>query len=186
MRQAQLARLLALSSLLGERADLLVIGSQAILGTVPESKLPPEAVLSVEADITFLDGDEEKADRVDVMLGEDSKFHRDFGYYAQGVGVTTASLPKGWRQRLVRFPVDLPEGAVAYCPDLHDLLAAKLVPMREKDLVYATALVRAGLIDLGLLEDRIGDLPQTVHPEVITRIRDLISDWKQDPRRRQS
>jgi hypothetical protein len=39
---------------------VLVIGSQAILGTIPETELPREAVLSVEADITFLDGDEEK------------------------------------------------------------------------------------------------------------------------------
>lgn len=79
MKRAQLAHLLALSSLLGEKADVLVVGSQAILGTAPESELPAEAVLSVEADITFLDGDEDKADRVDVMLGEDSKFHRTSG-----------------------------------------------------------------------------------------------------------
>jgi hypothetical protein len=101
VNREQLARLLALSSLLGEKADVLVIGSQAILGIIPETELPRETVLSVEADITFLDGDEEKADRVDVILGEDSKFHHDFGFYAQGVGVTTASLPVGWRERML-------------------------------------------------------------------------------------
>jgi hypothetical protein len=178
MKREQLAYLLALSSLLGEKADILVVGSQAILGVIPEGKLPPEAVLSVEADITFLDADEEKADRVDVMLGEDSKFHHDFGFYAQGVGVTTASLPKGWRERLVRFPADLPGGAAAYCPDLYDLLAAKLAALREKDIVYATALVNAGLINLDLLEERVGMLPSNVHQDVIARIRDLIDGWR--------
>lgn len=40
MKREQLARLLALSSLLGEKADVLVVGSQAILGTMPETELP--------------------------------------------------------------------------------------------------------------------------------------------------
>jgi hypothetical protein len=181
MKRKQLAQLLALSSLLGERADMLVIGSQAILGIVPETDLPSEAVLSVEADITFLDGDEEKADRVDVLLGEDSKFHHDFGFYAQGVGVTTASLPAGWQERLIRFPVDLPEGAVAYCPDLHDLLAAKLAAFRQKDVVYAGALVKAGLVDLDVLDERVRMLPSRVPPEVVSAIHDLINGWRTSP-----
>jgi hypothetical protein len=29
--------------------------------------------------------------------------HETFGYYAQGVSVTTAVLPAGWRERLVMF-----------------------------------------------------------------------------------
>jgi hypothetical protein len=178
VKREQLARLLALSSLLGEKADVLVVGSQAILGTMPETELPREAVLSVEADITFLDGDEEKADRVDVMLGEDSKFHHDFGFYAQGVGVTTASLPDGWRERLVRFPANLPYGAAAYCPDLHDLPAAKLAALREKDIIYATALVNAGLVDLDTLEERVDMLPARVHQDVVAVIRDLIKTWR--------
>ncbi len=182
MKREQLAYLLALSSLLGEKADVLVVGSQAILGVVPENKLPSEAVLSVEADITFLDADEEKADRVDVMLGEDSKFHHDFGFYAQGVDVTTASLPEGWRERLVRFPVNLPGDAAAYCPDLHDLLAAKLAALREKDIIYATALVNAGLVDLDVLDERVGMLPPNVHRDVIARIRDLIDTWRTSAR----
>jgi hypothetical protein len=94
----QLVQLLKLSSLLGEKADILVVGSQAILGAIPENRLPAEAMRSIEADITFLDGDEDKSDRVDAMLGEDSKFHRDFGYYAQGVG---------WRRQASRRAGDL-------------------------------------------------------------------------------
>lgn len=178
MKRSDLARLLALSSLLGENADVLVVGSQAILGSISETELPAEAVLSVEADVTFLDGDEEKADRVDVILGEDSKFHHDFGYYAQGVAVTTASLPSGWRERLVRFPADLPTNATAYCLELHDLLAAKLVAFREKDFTYATVLVNAGLVDLDVLEQRVGMLPPSVDQRVIAQIRTLINSWR--------
>lgn len=92
--------------------------------------------------------------------------------------MTTASLPKGWRERLVRFPANLPDDTAAYCPDLHDLLAAKLVAFREKDLLYATALVKAGLIDLDVLEERVGMLPPSVHPDVTARICDLIDGWR--------
>jgi hypothetical protein len=85
-----------ISGALGRGADILVVGSQAILGTVAEAELPSEATTSIEADITFLDGDEQKSDLVDAMLGEDSEFHLAYGLYAQGVGVTTATLPGGW------------------------------------------------------------------------------------------
>ena len=177
MKQEHLTHLLKLSSLLGEGADVLVIGSQAILAVAKETELPAVTVTSTEADIAFLDGDEDKADRVDVMLGEDSKFHRDFGYYAQGVGVTTATMPDGWRDRLIRFPVDLPEGQ-AWCPDPHDLVAAKLVALREKDIAYTAALVQAGLVDLNLLTDRLQALPATVHPDVVKTALGLVDGWR--------
>jgi len=45
-----------LSAVLAPGSDILVVGSQAILGVVPENKLPAETVVSVEADLTFLDG----------------------------------------------------------------------------------------------------------------------------------
>lgn len=179
MRRRDLTRLLALSSLLAEGSDLLVVGSQAILGSRTEDDLPPVAVASVEADLTLLDGDEEKADLIDAMLGEDSAFHRDSGYYAQGVGVTTAILPDGWRYRLVAFPADLPGGSKAWCLEVHDLTAAKLVAMREKDLVYVSALANAGQIDLDVLEDRVDALPaDRVSPEVRSAVLNQIKHMR--------
>lgn len=60
-----------------------MIGSQAILAAYSETELPPEATVSIEADIAFLDdSDDEKADRVDGAIGEASMFHSQFGYYA--------------------------------------------------------------------------------------------------------
>ncbi len=79
-----------------------VIGSQSILGAIPEDKLPLAATASIEVDIAFLDDpDERKADQVDGAIGELSPFHETFGYYAQGVSVSTAVLPDGWRDRLI-------------------------------------------------------------------------------------
>jgi hypothetical protein len=49
----------------------------------------------------FDDPDDRKADQVDGAIGGLSSFHETFGYYAQGVSVSTAVLPEGWRDRLV-------------------------------------------------------------------------------------
>jgi len=38
-----------------------------------------------------------KAQHADILV-----FHQTHGYYAQGVGPETATLPTGWRRRLVR------------------------------------------------------------------------------------
>ena len=69
--------------------DVLVIGSQSVLGAIPEDRLPLAASASIEVDVTFLDdSDDRKADQVDGAVGELSPFHETFGYYAQGVSVS--------------------------------------------------------------------------------------------------
>ena len=59
MKREHLDHLLrAASQIIGER-DLLVIGSQSVLGTWDEDELPPEVVLSIEADLAPLDDPDE-------------------------------------------------------------------------------------------------------------------------------
>ncbi len=104
MKREDLAHILRAASQIADEHDVLVVGSQSILGTYSEGQLPDAAVASVEADVTFFsDPDDKKSDMVDGALGEDSLFHSTFGYYAQGVSVTTAVLPTGWRDRLIVF-----------------------------------------------------------------------------------
>ncbi len=138
-------------------ADLLVIGSQAILGTYPDWQLPPAAVVSVEADIAVdhelagaeLAVDETAlADAIDGALGEGSQFHRTFGYYAQGVEVLTATLTTGWRDRLVALPCDAPHcPVVGWCLAVADLWVAKAAAGRAKDFEFCATIARAGLVD---------------------------------------
>ncbi len=79
---------------------ILVIGSQSILGSYDEGDLPPEVTVSNEADIAFFDDPNgDQATLLDGSIGEASPFEHTFGYYAQGVSVTTAVLPAGWRDR---------------------------------------------------------------------------------------
>lgn len=61
------------------------MGSQAILGTYDDDRLPDEATRSIEADVAFWhDPDEGKADEVDGSIGEYSPFHEQFGYLRPG------------------------------------------------------------------------------------------------------
>ena len=114
MKREDLAHILRAASHIADEHDVLVVGSQSILGTYSEDQLPDAAVASVEADVTFFwDADDKKSDLVDGALGEDSRFHSTFGYYAQGVSVTTAVLPSGRRDRLVVFENESTEPGAA-------------------------------------------------------------------------
>ena len=96
MKQEDFAHLLRAAADAAEDNNIIVIGSQAILGTYSEDELPPEACLSIEVDIAFLDDpDELKAIKVDGAIGEDSRFHETFGIYGQGVGLAVADLRVG-------------------------------------------------------------------------------------------
>jgi hypothetical protein len=103
----------AAGSILGE-SEILVIGSQAIHGSI-SGDLPAEAERSVEVDIVaFDDANARKADLIDGSIGEASTFHETFGYYAEGVSETTAVLPDGWRERLVRYESPMTNGVVGH------------------------------------------------------------------------
>ena len=155
MKRSDLAHILRAAAEIVGDAQILVIGSQAVLATVDEFRLPEEATMSVEADVAFLyDPETAKADAVEGAIGEGSRFHQTYGYYAQGVDDTTATFPSGWQNRLV--PFDHPEAgaAQARCPEIHDLVISKLFAGREKDWEFAVALVSEGLVDPDTLAGR--------------------------------
>jgi hypothetical protein len=144
----------------GER-EIVVIGSQAILGSFPE---PPAAMLfSAEADVYPLN-DPAKAEAIDGSLGDGSFFHSTYGYYAHGVGPETAVAPAGWEERLVR--VEIPArvgqktGAVALCLEAHDLVLSKCVAGRDRDWDFARDAIAADLVSVDELFCRIPDLPE--------------------------
>jgi len=98
MNRAALEHILRAAAAVADVRDLVVIGSQAVLGQFPEA---PDALLaSIEADV-FPRHAPEKSDLIDGAIGELSGFHQAFGYYAHGVDDTTATLPAGWEERLV-------------------------------------------------------------------------------------
>lgn len=147
MKREQLEHILRAASLVAGDPDVLVLGSQWILESFTEDELPEKAHASIEADVSFFDDYEnDKSDVVDMHLGEDSHFHATFGYYAQGVNVEVAVLPAGWEDRVVVLTSPATNGASGHCLEPHDLVVAKLVAGRMKDLEFTDALLHADLV----------------------------------------
>ena len=133
-----------------------------MLAQVDEEDLPTEATRSIEADIAFFDDpDDAKADKVDGAIGELSPFHERFGYYGQGVSVSTATLPDGWRDRLVRLEPTSASSPV-WCLEIHDCVVSKLVADRQKDREYSAALLASGIVTRETLASRVDALPDSV------------------------
>lgn len=103
--------------------DIVVIGSQAILGTHPDA--PAELLQSMEADVFPRDAPELSI-VIDGAMGELSLFHETFGYYAHGVDESTAVLPSGWKDRCVRIENENTMGVRGWCLEAHDLAVSKL------------------------------------------------------------
>jgi hypothetical protein len=149
--------------------DVLVIGSQALHGTIA-GPLPEEASRSVEVDVAvFEDPDGRGADLIDGSIGEASMFHASFGYYAHGVAITTAILPAGWRERLVRFETPATNGVVAWCLEVHDLWISKAIAGRDKDLEFCRALLAISVVGRAELTRRLA----LVNP-LDDRLRELV------------
>ena len=148
--------------------DVLVIGSQAVHASLHTVIL--EVARSAEADVASLTEDaEESADLIDGNLGELSLFHETHGYYAQGVTPKTATLPRGWRERLVVYEAPGTAGVRAHCLDLHDLWLSKAVAGRPKDRAFCTQLRQTGVISDPLLLQRLDEvdgLEETIRAEV--------------------
>ena len=141
----------AAGKIAGER-ELVIIGSQAVLGQFPEAT----GILSrsMEADLYPLSRPE-LADSIDGAIGEGSTFHQTHGYYAQGVGPDTATLPRNWQKRLVRIENSNTGGIAGLCLEVHDLAISKYVAGREKDREFTRALARCEMTNKATLLDRL-------------------------------
>ena len=156
MRRPELEHVIRAAAAVSGDEELIVIGSQAVLGQFPDA---PEALLaSREADI-YPRNRPERAIEIDGSLGDGSYFDATYGYYAHAVGPETALLPQGWEQRLVRIRNENTGGATGWCLEIHDLLLSKCVAGRERDWEFVEEAVRQGLTEPAELQRRLVDLP---------------------------
>ncbi|GFZ99453.1 DUF6036 family nucleotidyltransferase [Nesterenkonia alkaliphila] len=158
MKREQLIHAIRAAAQIVQQRELIVIGSQAILGSFSEEELPPEATYSNEIDIMPLNDDDAAtlARKLDV-IGEYSDFHEQHQFYVDGVSRRTATLPAGWEDRLIRVKAGsvIAEDAYGYCVEPHDLCVAKLLAHRQKDKAFVGALVREEIVDPKLLRQRL-------------------------------
>lgn len=156
MKRADLEHLIRAAAAITNEHEIVVIGSQSLLGSVPA---PPSTLTqSMEADL-YPKSRPELADVIDGAIGEDSPFHELFGYYAQGVGPDTAKLPRGWQERLVPIQNANTDLKIGLCLEPHDLAAAKLAAGREKDWVFVREMLSWQIVKPGVLLERIDQLP---------------------------
>ena len=106
MRRDQLEYAIRTACQIIERPEVIVVGSQAILGSFREDELPADATMSVEVDILPIANSNDEtahlADLIEGVAGEFSTFEGLHGFSIDGVDLETSTLPDGWRDRLVK------------------------------------------------------------------------------------
>ncbi len=152
MQRQQLEHIIRAAAGITGATDIIVIGSQALLGQFPDS--PADLLVSIEADV-FTFRDPADAELIEGSIGEGSPFHQTFGYYAHGVSAETAVLPAGWRDRLIPVRNANTGNGCGLCLEAHDLTVAKLAAGREKDVAFVASLLRHKLVKPSVVESRL-------------------------------
>lgn len=183
MNRAQLFHAIRASCAIAGIDSVIIIGSQAILGSFDEDVLPPEATMSREVDVLPDVADpalaSELADRIEGVGGELSPFEELHGFALDGVDYTTAILPEGWRDRLVPVrslsTVDPMTGVqyTGWCLSPEDLCVAKLCAGREKDRRFVHSLFAAGLVDRHRVTELLRFVPELHRPSAEAVEREL-------------
>ncbi|MBK7623856.1 MAG: hypothetical protein IPJ14_14630 [Kineosporiaceae bacterium] len=165
MRRDQLEHAIRTACQIIGRHEVIVVGSQSILGTFREDQLPADATMSVEIDILPIADDNDEtarlADLIEGVAGEFSSFEELHGFSIDGVDLSTSALPDGWRDRLVKVQnanTAAPSGEprfTGWCLDKEDVCVAKLCALREKDRNFVAALLRARLVDPTIILARL-------------------------------
>jgi len=156
MTRSQLEHLIRAAGTIANDEGIIVIGSQAVLGTVASP--PAELVQSIEADVYPLTHPE-RSDLIDGAIGEGSQFHDTFGYYAQGVGPETAILPSSWRTRLHKIAGKHMNGVTGHCLDPHDLALSKYAAGRHKDREFNRVMIRHSFVQRSKLGALLSEMP---------------------------
>jgi len=170
MKRSALEHLIRAAGAIANDPEIVIIGSQSILGQFPNA--PGVLSVSAEADLYPLHRPE-LSELIDGAIGEGSVLHQEFGYYAQGVDERTATLPKGWQDRLIRIQNENTGASAGLCLEVHDLAISKYVAGREKDWEFTRELARQGFTQKAVLTERLAEteLPDALRPIVQSRIR---------------
>ncbi len=152
MQRSELEHIIRASGDVAQDDEIVIIGSQSILGQFPDA--PLRLLMSMEADV-YPNHRPELADKIDAAIGEGSRFHELHGYYAQGVGPETAVLPKGWSDRLVAVKNENTAGITGLCLEVHDLAISKIVAGRHKDVEFIRELIRYKMIREQIMRTRL-------------------------------
>lgn len=177
MTREDLEHIIRASAEITDQYEFFIVGSQSILGPVPN---PPEVfTVSMEADIYPKEAPE-LAEKIDGAIGEGSRFHETYGYYAQGVGPQTAVLPNDWKSRVCRVQNANTNDRVGYCLDVLDLFLSKAAAGREKDRGFCMAMLAHGYVKPAQVLALVPTMPIDSHEQ--RRLRAAIHRWAKSVR----
>jgi hypothetical protein len=165
MRREQLEHAIRTACQITGQTEVIVVGSQAILGSYPDYELSTVATRSMKVDILPVADDNdttiELADLIVGVAGELSRFEHTHGFSIDGVDLTTSVLPAGWRDRLIKVQkantaaVGGDPQFIGWCLDKEDLCVAKLCAFREKDRNFVAALIDEDLVNVAVIVARL-------------------------------
>ena len=165
MKKQQVDHVLSAAGRITGEKQFIIIGSQSLHGKYPD--IADEILKSAQVDLVA--GKHGTPAEWLNAIGHLSPFHENFGYYADSVDLSTATLPKAWKGRLVNLASGDTDGVKGLCLEPHDLAISKYVAGRERDLIFTRELARRGLVSEGQLLDLLS------RTEVDEALRDRIS-----------
>jgi len=155
MKKLQVDHALRAAGRITGEKQFIIVGSQSLHGKCPD--LPDEILTSFEVDLIAARNTDRRTWLNVVGVG--SPFHESFGFYIDPVDESTATLPKGWKGRLVNLPAGDTEGVKGLCLEPHDLAIAKYAAGREKDRVFTRELARRGIVSQVRLVELLEQTP---------------------------
>jgi hypothetical protein len=175
--------------------QILVLGSQAVHGALPDADLPAITTMSAEADLAVVnDLSGETPHTIEANFGMGSPYHQHFGVYADGISLSEVALPNGWEGRLrteqIHDDADVDNPVTLLFPEIHDLCASKLTVAvtggfgRRSDREFVSALIDAGLVEPDHLDQRIEQLPESVAIEVRHAAHAIVESLRERAHRR--
>lgn len=187
MRRDQLEHAIRAACQIINAEEIIVVGSQSILGTLPEEDLPAAATMSTEIDILPIADDNDEtarlADLIEGIAGEFSPFEQLHDFSIDGVDLETSALPANWRDRLIKVRnanTAAPSGKLLFtgwCLERHDLCVAKLCALREKDQNFVAALLTAGLVRQEIIIERLPTVPAR-YRDAAARAQGWLLSWE--------
>ncbi len=170
MKRDELEHVLRAAGAITGVSTWVIVGSQAILGAMPDA--PVELLVSQEVDL-YAPANDAASDLVDGSIGESSPFHESFGYYAHGVGQETAILPTRWRERALAIQTPLTGGVTGICPEPTDLAISKLAAWREKDQEFVRVLVQRKIVSVDQIRARLNEIDEETAKRIGARLSSL-------------
>ncbi|HSI51326.1 MAG TPA: DUF6036 family nucleotidyltransferase [Ideonella sp.] len=131
--------------------DYVVIGSLSVLGVEEDGPVPSDMSMSIDIDC-YTKADPPRVFDLKALLGEDSAFHANHGYYLDPVSPSLPSLPDDWELRLTRVER---AGLRLWFLDPNDAAVSKYARSEPRDLRWIRAGVAAGLISLSTVRSRL-------------------------------